>query len=91
MIVPNNDIKYDINKRRAQVFAAEKGEVVFWSVAKDKVSSEALANEPLLAEKNFEWLHRHDKESGELYGMLPLVKGMPMALTDHIDRSPGKK
>ena len=32
-------------------------------------------------------MQRHDRESGDLYGMLPLVRGMPVALTDHIDRS----
>ena len=33
-----------------------------------------------------EWLNRHDRESGDLYGLLPLMKGMPVAMTDHIDR-----
>ena len=36
------------------------------------------------------WLRRHDQDSGGIMGLLPLVKGMPMALTDHLDRSPDK-
>ena len=30
----------------------------------------------------------HDKDIGALYGMMPLVRGMPMSLTDHVDRNP---
>ena len=33
-------------------------------------------------------LQRHDRECGDLYGCLPLIHGMPVATTDHIDRSP---
>ena len=33
------------------------------------------------------WLNRHDRESGDLYGMLPLIIGMPVAVTEHINRS----
>ena len=37
------------------------------------------------------WLSRHDRECGDLYGMLPLIEGLPVALTDHVDRSPDKQ
>ena len=37
------------------------------------------------------WLQRHDRESGDLYGVVTLIKGMPVALTDHIDRNPEKQ
>ena len=37
------------------------------------------------------WLSRHDRECGDLYGMLPLIEGLPVALTDHVDRNPGKQ
>ena len=37
------------------------------------------------------WLQRHDRESGDLYGMLPLIIGAPYALTDHLDRNPEKQ
>ena len=34
-IVPNNDIKYDVNKKRSIRFAEEKKDTIFWSVAKE--------------------------------------------------------
>ena len=37
------------------------------------------------------WLHRHDRESRYLYGVLPLIEGMPVAMADHIDRSADKR
>ena len=36
------------------------------------------------------WRQRHGRECGDLYGMLPLIQGMPVATTDHIDRNPDK-
>ncbi|CAK0818888.1 unnamed protein product [Prorocentrum cordatum] len=50
----------------------------------------ALRERPDLAQQKMAWLQRHDKESGDLYGFLPIVEGMPVALTDHIDRSEDK-
>ena len=38
-IFPNNDIKYEVNKARAQIFATETGQVLTWSIAKDKPSN----------------------------------------------------
>jgi hypothetical protein len=89
-IVPNNDVKYELNKRRAREWAIAKKRPTLWSYARDKPNAEALACEPNLLEKKLEWLQRHDRECGSLYGMLPIVKGLPVALTDHIDRSPDK-
>ena len=58
--------------------------------AKDKASTEVLKSEPDLASQKLSWLKRHDKESGDLYGMLPLCYDMPVCLTDHLDRSRDK-
>ena len=33
------------------------------------------------------WLQYHDKDTSNLMGMLPLAIGMPVALTEHVDRS----
>ena len=60
-------------------------------VAKDTPSTEALRERPDLPAHKLTWLQRHDRESGDLYGVLQLVKGMPVALTDHIDRSRDKQ
>ena len=35
-------------------------------------------------------MKRHDRDCGDLYGMLPLVPRMPVALNDHLDRNPEK-
>jgi hypothetical protein len=41
-IFANNDIKYDVNKRRAQVFATKTGHKITWVPAKDTPTVEAL-------------------------------------------------
>jgi hypothetical protein len=87
-VFANNDIKYETNKRRAQVFAAEQGEVVVWSMAKDKANDEVLKQCPPTLDVKYGWLSKHDKETADLYGALPLVHGMPVALTEHVDRRP---
>jgi hypothetical protein len=43
-----------------------------------------------IAAEKAAWLTRHHRDCGDLYGMLPLVKGLPVSLTDHIDRNPEK-
>ena len=47
----------------------------------DLISRNDLQNDKV------KWLQRHDRECGNLYGMLPLVHGMRVSLTTHIDRS----
>ena len=59
--------------------------------AKDKALPKTLRERPDLALQKTTWLSRHDRECGDLYGMLPLIEGMPVALTDHFDRSPDKQ
>jgi len=90
-IFANNDVKYDTNKNRAQKYANEMNAAVTFAQAKDTPSLEALREKPGLVAEKLSWLQRHDRESGDLYGMLPLVHGMPMSLTDHIDRNPKKQ
>ena len=87
-IFPNNDVKYDVNKKRAQLFADAAGVAVVYSQAMDTPSQDALRERPGLVAEKIKWLQRHDRESGDLYGMLPLIENMPVAVTDHIDRNP---
>ena len=89
-IFPNNDINYEVTNKRAGIFATSKNEAITWSPAKDCPSSAVLSEKPNIVEEKLGWLQRHDKDCGSLYGMLPLVVGMPVALTDHIDRNPEK-
>lgn len=90
-IFPNNDIKYDVNKRRSRQYAHAHKQAITWVQAKDKPSTDTLRERPNLFLHKAQWLCRHDRECGDLYGMVPLVKGMPVALTEHIDRSPDKQ
>ena len=90
-VFPNSDIKYDANKKRSLLYAQSKGEAVTYSQAKDTPSQDALREKPGIAAEKLKWLQRHDRECGDLYGMLPLIHNMPMALTDHLDRSPDKQ
>ena len=87
LIVPNNDVKYHTNLRRALEFAKKHTKRITWAQAKDSPGAEALKSVPISADTKMQWLRRHDRESGDLYGMLPLVEGMPVALTGHLDRS----
>ena len=89
-IFANNDLKYAVNKKRALLYAGHSNESITYACAKDSASADALREKPDLAQEKLQWLRRHDRESGDLYGMLPLVRGMPVALTDHIDRSRDK-
>jgi hypothetical protein len=90
-IFPNNDIKYDVNKRRACQYAAAHRLGIAWVQAKDKPLPKTLQERPDLLLQKMSWLSRHDRECGDLYGMFPLIEGLPVALTDHIDRSPDKQ
>lgn len=87
----NNDIKYEVNKLRAQAYAGNKQEGLMYCPAKDTPSTEALRLRQYLPSQKLAWLNRHDRESGDLYGMLPLILGMPVAVTAHINRSNDKR
>ena len=90
LIVPNNDTKYHTNKTRSQLYSQLVGNKIEWAQAKDTPTAEVLQSTPCDINTKLKWLQRHDKESGNLYGMLPLIQGMPVVLTDHLDRSRDK-
>ena len=83
----NNDLKHDVNKLRAQSFASSTNTGILYGSAKDRPSIDALRARSDLPTQKIDWLNRHDRESGDFYGALPHMKGMPVAMTDHIDRS----
>ena len=58
-----------------------------WCPAVDIAASHAVQKKPDLVADKKTWLTYHDKKCSGLYGMLPLVKGMRVSLTTHIDRS----
>ena len=49
---------------------------------------EALEKDALEAKKK-RWLSFYDQKTGGIMGMLPLVRGLPVRLTDHIHRNKG--
>jgi len=90
-IFPNNDIKYDVNKQRARQYAAQHALGTTWVKANDRPKPQTLQDRPDLVLQKVAWLSRHDRECGDLYGLFPLIAGLPVALTDHLDRSPDKQ
>ena len=81
----NDDLKYEVNKLRAEGYASKSGTGIMYCPAKDTPTADALRVPSDLASLNVSWLNRHDPESGDSYGMLPLIQGMPVAMTDHKD------
>ena len=86
-IFATNDVKHHVNKIRAAAFARDRSQKLILLPARDKISATALREKPDLAATKKQWLKRHDRACESLYGLLPLCVGMPVRLTDHIDRS----
>lgn len=86
-IVPNNDTRTEINKMRARAFARQTLGQLQWSMAEDTVTAKALNADPDLGRRKIEFLTWTDRMCGNLSGLVPLVKKMPMFLTEHIERS----
>ena len=78
----------EICKLGAAQFARDHGQPILWVPADDRVASSCgLLDDKNLRAKKVTWLQKHDKQCGGLLGMLPLVRGMPIYLTNHVDRS----
>ena len=90
VIVANNDARYQINKDKARAYSQTTGAALKWSVARDCASAEALQAQDCSKQAKTKWLQYHDRHTGNLPGLLPLAVGMPVALMDHVDRSPDK-
>ncbi|CAL1133726.1 unnamed protein product, partial [Cladocopium goreaui] len=88
-IFGTNDIKYHVNKVRALQWANARGHLPYLFVARDLASAAVLQEKPNLTAEKLQWLQRHDKECGGLYGVLLLCVGMPVRATDHLDRKRG--
>ena len=75
--------------QRALEWASARQRHLYIAVAQDTASSAVLHEKPHLADDKLQWLQRHDKECGGLYGLLPLCIGMPVRAADHLDRARG--
>ena len=90
-VFPNNDITYEVTTLRSHEYASRRGVGLMYCPAKDKPTAQALRERGDLSAQKIAWLNRHDRGSGDLYCVLPLMKGLPVAMTGHIDRSGDKR
>ena len=85
-VFATNVRKCHTNKLRAEAYAARTGRELHYVVAQDRASAAVLREKPSLAQEKLTWLQRHDRECGDLCGMLPLCEGLPVFLSDHVNR-----
>ena len=85
---PHNVPKYYALQLRALEFAKQRGLCVNWVMAHDKPlhrDDQALSKEAL-DKKRRHWLGHHDQQTAGIMGLLPLVRGLPVRLTDTVNR-----
>ena len=85
-IFHTNGVKCHVNKLRAEQWARQRGQVIYYAVAMDKVSSRALHEKPDIAHDKLTWLQRSNADCGNRYGVLPLCVGMPVQAREHLYR-----
>lgn len=90
-IFANNDIKYETDKLRAKHYAVNDGKPLKYACANNMPTPDALPERPDMPSQKLAWLQRHDRETGNLYGVILLIYGMRVALTEHIDRNSDKQ
>ena len=73
---------------RARQFAKQNNVQLSWCYAQDVPLHHEDRELPpkRLQEKLFSWLRRHDQETGHIPSIYPLAVGMPIRLTENIDR-----
>ena len=80
--------KYFAILLRAREFAKQQNVQLSWCYAQDiplHPGDRDLRTEALHA-KMTSWLQRHDQDTGNLTSLLPLAVGLPLRLTDNVDR-----
>ena len=90
-IHPNNLPKYVALQVRAIEFAKRRQLCVNWVTAQDKPlhQDDQALSEEALNKKRVRWLGYHDQRTAGIMGLLPLVRGLPMRLTDSVNRGLG--
>ena len=84
LIHPWNAPKYHASLVRARLYAKRTNQVLLWCVAEDTPLSADHRNLPQeeLDEKRREWVMHHDQKTSGIMGLLPLVKNMPLRITE---------
>jgi hypothetical protein len=87
-IHPQNVPKHAALLQREQVFAEERGLLATWVVAHDTPLHrvDLRLEQEQLDPKRKRWLSFHDQKTAGILGLMPLVKGLPVRLTDSVDR-----
>ena len=80
--------KYFAVHLRAEEFAKAHGRTIHWMVARDVPLFHEDRSLPLeeLNKKLAKWLQRHDQDTAHISSVLPLVEGLPVRLTETVDR-----
>ena len=87
-IHPYNLPKYFALQLRAVEFAKQRNLCVNWVVARDAPrhrDDQALSTEAL-DQKRKVWLTYHDQQTAGIMGLLPLIQGLPVRLTETINK-----
>ena len=81
--------KYFAILLRAREFAKTRNIQLTWCYARDTPMhpSDRELKPEALNEKRLSWLQRHDQDTGNITSLLPLAVGMPIRLTDNVDRN----
>ena len=88
---PFNAPKYHASQLRVVNYGKVANKRVLWVVAHDWPTAggdEQLVGDALEKARR-RWLQQHDKTTGGIMGLLPLVKGIPMRITATVDESLG--
>ena len=90
-IHPNNLPKYVALQLRAVEYARQRQLCVNWVTAQDRPlhQDDRALSEEALNKKRERWLGYHDQQTAGIMGLLPLVRGLPMRLTDSVNRGLG--
>ncbi len=73
---------------RAREFAKQQNFELYWCYARDVPlhAGDRELNRQALEQKLYSWLRRHDQQTGHLPSIIPLVKDLPVRLTESVDR-----
>ena len=78
-----NEPKYHASQIRALAFGSHYNRVVLWLLAEDRPKSKTIT---LLDDRSYnaqrqQWLTYHDQKTGGIMGLQPLVRNMPLRIT----------
>ena len=87
-IHPHNIPKYAAIQHRATLFARLRSRCIHWVVAEDQPlhRDDQALSEDALNEKRSRWLTYQDQRTAGMMGLLPLVLGLPVRLTETVNR-----